>query len=124
MIAICLASHTIEPSYTGLPKHRKKNSYYYMLRPDRHIEDFDDPLVYSVSGIYSTWLDETTGQQSLVVTPIIKTRDLPDRLTIFTQFSSKDGSKHQSTICDMYTNQNLTESPYTVEDRIVFNTVD
>ena len=65
-----------------------------MLRPDRQIEAFDDPLVYSVSGIYSTWLNEATGEQSLVVTPIIKTKDLPDRLTIFTQFSTKDASKH------------------------------
>ena len=119
-----MASHTIEPSHAGIPEYRKQNTFYEMLSPNREIEDFDDDMIQSVGGIYATWINEETGEYSFVVTPIVKTKDLPDRLTIFTQFSTQDGSKHQSTICDMYTSQNLTESPFEVEDRIVFNTVD
>ena len=89
-----MASHTIEPTYAGMPKYRKRGTLYHMLEPERSIESFDDELIYSVSGMYSTWLDEETGEMSLMVTPIVKTKDLPDRLTIFTQFSTKDGTKH------------------------------
>ena len=107
-----LASHSIEPPYAGMPSYRKQSTFFSLLAPGREIEDFDDASIVSISGAYSTWVDVETGEYFLYVTPLVRTTDLPDRLTIFAQFSTKDDLYHQSVICDMYTSIDSSENPY------------
>ena len=89
-----LASHILEPSYAGMPSYKKQSTYFSLLEPGREIEDFDDAAIFSISASAATWVDVETGEYFLYVTPLVKTTDLPDRLTIFAQLSTKDDLYH------------------------------
>ena len=107
-----------------MPTYKRQSTLFSLLASGREIEDFDDPTIVSISGTYSTWVDVETGEYFLYVTPLVRTTDLPDRVTIFAQFSTKDDLLHQSVICDMYTSIDLIENPYQIDEQIVFRTVD